>query len=250
MLWFKKKEKNALDEAVRAAGKMATALVVEATVPKGHVFPPTATHFGGNPYGEVGDSWPTRAEDQRPYDFVCQINLHDCSDRPDLPFDLFAVFLCWSLLELGPCEEEACIVRTYRNALADKAVSLVRPNAYGPEDYQVRPCTVRTEPFVTYPWSMEGFPAIVKAASAFRNPELAYLESLKRLGFWHEFRSRVGGFPTWVHDNTLDGEDMVFVAQIDYERKANNCIGDAAPIFIASTKDDPPRIETDVFQSF
>jgi hypothetical protein len=60
----------------------------------------------------------------------------------------------------------------------------------------------------------------------------------------------VGGFATWVHDNTLDHEDMIFVAQIAYEPDANNCIGDAAPIFIATCGSDPTRIETDVFQSF
>jgi len=51
MFWFRKKDKTALDTAVRAAGKAATALVVEGPAPGGHVFPATATHFGGNPFG-------------------------------------------------------------------------------------------------------------------------------------------------------------------------------------------------------
>jgi hypothetical protein len=104
---------------------------------------------------------------------------------------------------------------------------------------------------MTYPsWSMERFPGIAAAASRFRDPEAAFAASLKRLGFWNEFCSRVGGFPTWVHDNTLDYDDMVFLAQIDYEPNANNCIGDAAPIYIAVSASDPTRIETDVLQSF
>jgi hypothetical protein len=103
---------------------------------------------------------------------------------------------------------------------------------------------------MTYPSSMERFPAIAAAASQFKNPEAAYAASLKRLGFWHDFRSRVGGFPTWVQDNTLDQDDLVFLAQIDYEPKVNNCIGDAAPIYIPVSALDPTQIETDVFQSF
>lgn len=66
MFWFKKKDKIALDAAVRAAGKAATALVVEEAMPEGHVFPATATHFGGNPYFELGDVWPTFEDDERP----------------------------------------------------------------------------------------------------------------------------------------------------------------------------------------
>lgn len=250
MFWLKKQEKIALDAAVRAAGKPATALVVEGAASREHVFPPTVTHFGGNPYFESEDTWPILAEDGRPYDFVCQVNLKDCPERPDVPFDLFTVFLCWALTEEGDVER-GCIVRTYRDASAAKAVPITRPAPRVADDYQVRPCTVRAETFMTYPsWSMEPFPAIAAAASRFWNPDAAFRASLRRLGFWHDFRSRVGGFPTWVHDNTLEQDDLVFLAQIDYEPDANNCIGDAAPIYVAVSASDPTRIETDAFQSF
>ncbi len=249
MLWLKNKDKIALEAAVRAAGKAATAMVVERAVTESHVFPATATHFGGKPYFEMGDSWPTLAEGGRPYDFVCQVNLKECPQRPDVAFDLFTVFVCWILLEEGDAER-ACIVRTYRNASSVKALAVSRPAPRGDEDYKVRPCTVRTETFMTYPWSMESFPTIANAASKFRNPRAAYSACLRRLRFLHDFRSRVGGFPTWVHDNTLDQNDMLFLAQIAYEPLANNCIGDAAPIYIAASPSDPPRVETDVFQSF
>lgn len=250
MLWFKTKEKAELDAAVRAAGKPATALVVEDSVSADHMFPATATHFGGNPYFERGDSWPILGPEKRPYDFVCQINLKECPDRPDVSFDLFTVFFCWALVEKVDIER-ACLVRTYRQPSPDRSVSIARPKALDAEDYQVTPCTVRAEPgFMTYPWSMDKYPGIVEAARRFKDPEQAYCDSLKRLGFWHEFRSRVGGFPTWVHDSTLEYDDLVHLAQIDYEPKANNCIQDAGPIFIAVSKSDPTRIETDAFQSF
>lgn len=249
MFWLRKKDQIALDAAVCAAGRAATALVVDEAVPQEHLFPATSTHFGGNPYFEMGDSWPTHPEDKRPYDFVCQVNLNECPERPDVPFDLFTVFLCWALVEEVDVER-ACLVRTYRDASAAKAVPVPRPAPHDEEDYVVRPCSVRTEAFMTYPsWSMEHYPAIATAASKFRRPDAAFSASLKRLHYWHDFRSRVGGFPTWVHDNTLDQDDLVFLAQIDYEPKANNCIGDAAPIYIAVSAADPARIVTDVFQS-
>ena len=250
MLWLNKKDKLALDAAVQAAGKAATALVVERAVPQAHVFPATASHFGGNPYFEIGDIWPVRPKDARPHDFVCQVNLNDCPQRPDVPFDLFTVFLCWAGVEDGDVTN-ACVVRTYKGASVTKSVSISPPAPCVADDYRVRPCIVRREAFMTYPsWSMKRFPAVASAASKFRDPNAAFIASLKRLRFWRNFRSRVGGFPTWVHDNTLDGDDMMFLAQIAYEPLANNCIGDAAPIYIAVYASDPTRIETDTFQTF
>jgi hypothetical protein len=246
MFWFDKKDETALDTVVRAAGKPATSLIIEKVVTEGHLFPAISTHFGGNPYFEMGETWPTLGDDERPYDFVCQVYLRDCPERPDVPFDLFTVFLCWSTDDI----DRVCLVRTYRHASAAKAISIPRPAPHKAEDYRVRPCALRMESFMTYPWSMKRFPAILAAASRFRNPEGAYVASLKRLRSWGDFRSRVGGYPTWVHDNTLEGDKMVFLAQIGYEPQANNCIGDAAPIYIAVSTTDPPRIEIDASQTF
>jgi hypothetical protein len=143
------------------------------------------------------------------------------------------------------------MVRAYKNASTTKAVSISRPAALAALDYQVRPCAVRTQTFMTYPpWPIERFPEVATAASRFRNPGAAYERALGRLGFRHDFRSRVGGFPTWVHENTFDDDGFIFLAQIDYEPQANNCIGDAAPIYIAVSASDPTRIETDISQSF
>jgi hypothetical protein len=248
MFWTKTKDKMALDAAVRAAGKAATALTVESALLEEPIFAPTETHFGGNPYFEEGEIWPTSSVDGRPYDFVCQVNLKDCAHPPNVPFDLFTVFFCWECE--GNLVAEPCLVRTYRDASVGKAVSVARPVPQGTGDYKVRPCVVRTEEFMTYPWSMKRFPQIASIAGRFKNPDLAFIATLKRLGFRHNYRSRIGGFPTWVHDDTFDGSDFVFLAQIDYEPCANNCIGDAAPIYIAVSAKDPTRIEIDTFQSF
>jgi hypothetical protein len=250
MSLFGGKEKAELDAAVGALARPATALVVTGALPADHVFAATETHFGGNPYFEAGESWPT-LDGGRPYDFVCQVNLRDCPERPrpDVPFDLFTVFFCWACYEEVDVER-ACVVRIYREASPGRAVSVARPAAVDAEDFRVRPCTVRTERFVAYPWAIDAAPDAFAAASRVGDPRAAYEAALKRLGFWHDMRSRVGGFPTWVHDATLDGDDMVFLAQIAHEPKANNCIGDAAPIFIAVSASDPTHVETDAFQSF
>lgn len=246
---LKKKEKAAIDAAVRAAARPATELVVEETFPHGFEFDPVSTHFGGAPYAEEGEVWPTRGKEKRPFDFVCQINLRDCPERPEAPFDLIAVFLCWEAVEDVDIEE-ACLVRSYVDPSPDKAIGLTRPPPIDEEDYRVVACSVTTERTLTYPWSGTSAPGIHEAAAAFKDPEEAYVASLKRIGAWAEFFSRVGGYPTWVHENTLEHDDLIFLVQIAHEPLANNCIQDAAPIYIAFSKSDPSRIETDTFQSF
>jgi hypothetical protein len=102
---------------------------------------------------------------------------------------------------------------------------------------------------MTYPWWLDEIPAVRAAAEKLGDAGQACSDALKRLGAWHDIRSRVGGYANWVHDNTLEDDEFVLLAQIDYEPKANNCIGDAAPIFIAVSRHDPPRIEVDATQS-
>ncbi len=251
MFGRKKDDKEALDAAVRAAGRLATELTAVTPVTEDLAFPSTATHFGGTPYFTPEETWPRLEEDGRPYDFVCQVNLKECPVRPNVTFDLFSVYLCWALLDEVDVDR-ACIVRSYDNATSANAVHVSRPSPVDANDYRVRPCTVHLKECVTYPsWSMHEFSEIAAAAGRFRDPEAAFQASLGRIGFWHDFRSRVGGFPTWVHDNTLlDKEDTVFLAQIDYHPEANNCIGDAAPTYLAVTSTEPQKVVTDVFQSF
>jgi uncharacterized protein YwqG len=247
MLWFKAKEKAALDAAVRAAGKPATQLILDRQLPADFVFPPTATHFGGNPYFESGESWPICEKNGTPYDFVCQVNLNDCPIRPEVPFDLLTIFFSWSWSAEETVGEDVCIVRTYQSVSAEKAVTIVRPPPRNADDYQVRSCSIRTETWMTYPHSLKGHPEIMATAAKFLNPQMAFNQSRKRLGYRHEYLSRIGGYPSWVHDATF--EDGDFLGQIEYEPDANNCIGDAAPIFLAVSPEDPRTVDTDCWQS-
>lgn len=248
MSWFKTAEKAALDEAVRQAARPATRVIVEG-VEQGHSFASTESHFGGTPYAQAGEPWPTRGDEMRPYDFVCQIDLRDCPHRPHIPVDLITVWLCWAAIEDVDIET-ACIVRGYAKPSPSRAVALTRPAAVAADDYRVMPCRIRTAEALTYPYVWQKHPAIVAAASRFKDPEAAYVASCKRMGWSGQFFSRVGGYPTWVHDNTLEHDDYVFVAQIDNEPDANNCIGDAAPVYIAALARDPTKFVTDAFQSF
>jgi hypothetical protein len=243
----------ALDAAVRASAVPLTELHVGDALPADHVFPPTATHFGGTPYLEAGESWPTY--DGHPYDFVCQVNLRECPHHPDVPFDLFTVFALWSSEAMeqiwapGGDLDDACVVRTYRDAAPSKAVTVPRPPPLSEEEYPVRPCPVRLTAGAMVPDWEDAPPAVKAAASRLGDPVRQYRRSLRRLGYREPEASRIGGIPRFVQSDFFEGSDLFLLAQIEYEPPACNSIGDAAPIYVAVSASDPTRVVVDAGQS-
>jgi hypothetical protein len=100
-----------------------------------------------------------------------------------------------------------------------------------------------------YPDLEDAGRAVREAAERVGNPRRAYAAALRRLGYRRPDQSRIGGLPRWVHANSFEGTDFFLLAQIEYEVPANNCVGDAAPIFIGVSRSDPSRILTDPFQT-
>lgn len=268
--WGPSKIERELDEVVRSCAKVATRFEATPLRP-GEAISVTGTRFGGIPYAEAGDTWPRLGK--RPYDFVAQLNLRQCYEPPTTAYELITVFVCWHILATAEEDEweRACIVRSYQNPSEASAISIARPEPIDEDDFQVVACAVNSRQMLSYPrpgWELDN-PAIAALACKLKGYEKTfekswnrhglrwrvrfhrtYEKSLKRLGFrWRNEDTQIGGYPTWVHDNTLDGEEMFFVAQIAYEPAANNCIGDAAPIFIAAHHSDPTRFETDPWQS-
>lgn len=268
--WGPSKLELELDEAVRSVAKPATQFKGIPLRP-GEPLSVTDTRFGGTPYAEAGDVWPTLGK--RPYDFVAQLNLHQCDDPPTSAYDLIAVFICWHALATAEEDElkQACFVRSYRNPAEAKAVAIRRPEPIDEDDFQVTACATQSHRVLTYPrpgWQLE-VPAIAAAARYHKGYQESfekswnsrgyrwrgsfnrvYEKSLKRLGFdSRDECTQIGGYPTWVHENAIVDDGTFFVAQIAYEPAANNCIGDAAPIFIAAHRSDPTRFETDPWQT-
>jgi hypothetical protein len=239
-----------LDRVVRSIGRPATRLEV-LPLASGEELVATATKFGGSPYAETGDVWPTWQG--RPYDFFAQIDFQECFDPPSPAVDLMVIFGSWSALESGDLAEDACLIRGYFNPSVSKAIELKRPECV-PSDYRIRPCRVRMSRMLTFPSSVARLlhvPEIADLVSEFSLPEAAYIRSLKWIGYGSvEYASRVGLYPTWVHGDTMDDDDLVFLTQLAFEPKANNCIGDAAPLYIASHRSNPSRFEFDAWQSY
>jgi len=248
MFWRRSEDERSLDEAVRSCGKTATALSLSPDN-NGQAASPVATRFGGAPYAEAGDAWPWVGD--HPCDFICQLNLQDCVERPALPFDLITVFLCWEAWE--DVDTDACIVRAYSHPAATRAIALPRPPSVAPEDYRTMPCRARSERLLTFPSPVDSFlrcPGIADAAGRFRDPYRAYRRSLKRIGYHERFATRLFGYPSWIQDNTMDDEGLLFLAQIGSEEEAGLVFGDAGVLFIAVHNTGKPEFVTDLWQCF
>jgi hypothetical protein len=249
-IWGPSRIDSELDELVRMSGRVATRF--DAVRPRpGEVPSITGTRFGGTPYAEPGDTWPRF--DSRPYDFVAQFALRECFEPPTAAYDLITVFVSWHALDRGQAAEHGCLIRSYRNPSHSKAVVMDRPPATSDKDFQTVPCAVEARRVLTYPspvGSFRAIPGIERAARDHKDLRKAYVKSLSRLDYdWQDPHTQVGGYPTWVHDNTLDDDELMFIAQIAHAPVAQFCIGDAAPVFIAARRSDPTRFEVDLCQS-
>lgn len=246
MFWRPTKEEAELDSVVRTSAKPAIAYrVVKATSRSIHI---TETHFGGEPYAEVGDAWP--ALNGVPCDFVCQFNLADCLERPLLPFKLITVFLCWTAWEEG--QTDACVVRAYKYPSPSKAVTLNRPTSSDEETYRTALCRAEPHTLITYPSPVGTFlrtPEIARIAKGLGDPHKAYRKSLTRLAWKSEFGTQLFGYPSWIQCDSLDDDDLIFVAQVGSETEANLMFGDAGVLFIA-VRADGGEFVTDLWQCF
>ena len=232
-----------LEEALRRSARHTNLLHVSARRSDAGRSNDLRTRFGGAPCIEAG-TWPFWRGSRRPYDFVCQVDFHECDASPDISVDLMAIFICWKAAEEG--HEDACLVRA---PVGPVEACLERPVAVEGSDYRVRPCTVAIQSRPTYPHWFDATPDIQRAASRLSNPRKEFERAKRKIQAAEPERSRVGGYPNWVHEKAFRGQGLTFVAQIEYEPDAGNCIGDAAPIFIAATPEIPSRLYADYWQS-
>jgi len=163
---------------------------------------PTASRFGGNPYAEAGESWPTCASCERGLSFVAQLDLRATVVR-EPHVELFAFYYCW---HCAPREHErdAWEIRSYLEPKDELAVALTPPDG------------VRSHPECRI---------TLRAARSLPNAE--------------HVTSVVGGYPRWLREDATP-EDARFVAQLDSEPAAELTWGDGGAVFLFLSNDEPP----------
>jgi len=171
------------------------------------------SHFGGQPYFEKGEKWPT-TKNGCPLGFVFQIyNTHNALPEN---IKLLQFFIDW---EDSPwrTEEDGWLVKTYENINQKNFKLIKKPE----ENDNVNYCDIKLETIKSLP-DWDGIDTYCENAaklSVVLNPEdpsFHFGETVHKLiGEPHD-GSQLGGYPHWLQsDDTPEKENFDFLFQLD-----------------------------------
>ena len=201
------------------------------------------SHFGGRPYFEVGEAWPTTKTGQ-PLDFIMQVV---ASDEAILPagIALVQLFYSWEAFPWDT-DEEGWLVKTYPAFSLEQAQAIERPASLAEPAF----CDIIFSPIQSLP-SWEGLnelhadaPALAEVLNE-ENPWDAYEEAATQLLGESDYQSMLGGYPRWLQgaDNPVDvaGQNLPLLFQLDSETKAGVMWGDTGLVYVFYDPQQPGR---------
>lgn len=201
---------------------------------KNSKLPNCESKFGGLPYAESGDHWPTCTSCSQALTFICQIKKPDSAE-------LAALYYCVPCSPWGQGKEERgeWDLKIYHSPSMDKLVTLNAPNS---DKFALTPCRVETSSVKALP-DWEGLCSIssevVNICTEINEDEPweAYDEIVQQAGALNDYATLLGGYPRFVQGEICPhcskcNEEMSFFAQIDSEEKANLMWGDAGSVYL------------------
>jgi uncharacterized protein YwqG len=229
---------EALTSLLTPLAKVATKLTPR-KVTEEEVIPLLASRFGGQPYAEVGEAWPSCPTCKTDLTFICQIDVASGFHEKPKGIDLFTFFYCW---ECGPwgLDDEikgTWVVRTYSDP-KDIFAKPIRPS--GPEPYPPDVCLLDAEKVASFPDFDEIDSRLKKVTESFSNidePREAYETAVKSLGGETEFCTLVGGYAHWIQSEDTPVCDqcqnpMNLLTQLDSENEADIMWGDSGCLYL------------------
>ena len=243
----KQKVKDQLKPLVKPATRLALS-------PVGDERPPiTRTCFGGAPYLEKGEKWPSCAKCSQPLSFICQLNMKDRQD-PGLPTQgLYTVFYCMNCFPWG--SEPECqgqwLVKYYPKP---KKKSAIKAQDASKPETRTKPCIVKSEAIVSCPpWeSLERLaPQVDKflRKEAPQDPYTPYDEVCLELTKREEdhMGTQIGGYPRWIQNEERPvcltcKKELVLLAQLDSEEAAGLMWGDAGCLYFFVCPEHPANV--------
>lgn len=229
---------EALTTFLKPLAKVATKLIPRKMM-EGESLPFTGSHFGGQPYAEIGERWPSCPTCKTDLTFICQIDVASGFHEKPNGIDVFTFFYCWSCGPWGLDDEidGTWVVRTY----SDPQEIFSKPiSPSGEELYPPDVCLLVSEKANSFPDFEEIDSRLEKEIDSFSNlDELsdAYEAAVKSLGGETDFCTLVGGYAHWIQ-----GEDtpvcehcqnrMRLLSQIDSHSEANVMWGDAGCLYL------------------
>jgi uncharacterized protein YwqG len=194
------------------------------------------SHFGGLPYFETGEAWPT-TETGQPLDFIMQVVASEGAELPD-GIGLVQLFYSWEEFPWDT-DQEGWLVKTYPAVSAERAQIIARPASLTEPVF----CEIDFTPIQTLPgWDgIDDYPegATATALASVLNEEEpweAYRQAVEQLIGEQDFESTLGGYPAWVQGaaNPVDemGKNWPLLFQLDSEGAAGIMWGDTGLVYV------------------
>ena len=208
----------------------------------GNLKSPTArTYFGGQPYAESGDSWPSCPTCQMELSFIFQARFSETKYVPPEGVQLFTFFYCWKCSPWGLDDEDPgqWVVRFYSAPSDERAVRIQRETK---DEYETTPCSVEIESAKSLP-DWEGIDVYCPEASTLSaklnddEPWEPYSALVQQITGRDDYATMIGGYPRWVQSESTPkcfqcNQLMEQFAQIDSEDEAGLMWGDVGCVYL------------------
>jgi uncharacterized protein YwqG len=203
------------------------------------------SHFGGQPYFEIGEEWP-RMKDGRPLDFVFQlINTGDIN----LPSQIKVLQFYYDNDEMAwETKDEGWLVKSYNQISNDKVAIVDRPLILGTPKY----CEISFNKTRMLP-DWEGIDERNQTASKLscvldeNEPWGNYQKVVEELIGEQDFISTIGGYPKWVQGGStpknIKGQNMQLLFQLDSKENAGLMWGDMGLVYVFYDKENIQHFE-------
>lgn len=189
--------------------------------------------FGGLPYAESGDTWPSCPKCKKELTFINQI-------LDEKESQLFTFYYCNDCFPWGLGDEEKgqWLVKLYKEPSNEKLITITRNSE---EEFPPVPCKVIASSVNVLP-DWEGLDSASQEAGDLcseindDSPWDAYEEAVARSGCLDDYATLLGGYPRFVQGEAIPScpicnSNMEFYAQIDSEDEANIMWGDVGLVY-------------------
>lgn len=227
------KNQSDLEQSLTSLIKPATLLKVASasSQPENSEF---ISQFGGQPYFEKDESWPTNKKG-KPLDFIFQV--FNSSDL-QLPssIELIQFYYDWNECP-WETSSDGWLVKIYKTVNKENALLIDKPTQSKKSKY----CEINFQPIQSLP-NWEGLEEYSTHASMLSSkldeeePWEAYDMAVNKLIGQVSYQSQLGGYPSWVQGDETpqdkEGKSTQLLFQINSEYSAGLQWGDAGFIYV------------------
>lgn len=192
------------------------------------------SHFGGQPYFEKGEMWPTSKKGKN-LDFIFQV-FNSADIQLPKTIALIQFYYDWDEFP-WESENDGWLVKIYSSVQNEKLESIPKPGELEKSRY----CEIIFKPTDTLP-DWEGIDLHCNDASKLScvlnedEPWESYQQIVSKLIGEQGYQSQLGGYPKWVQGESTpldsEGNPMRLLFQIDSEDNAGLMWGDVGLVYV------------------